>query len=76
MVSSKPLDSRDLFCVSDNREIFNDNREIRFIAEVKKVAIITIRQEAIILFREKLKTPFRINPNKKGARHRTEIISA
>jgi hypothetical protein len=57
---------RDLFCISDDRdhrdnhddhyssEMLSDNREIAIIALAKKVAI--------IVFLEKLKTPFSINP--------------
>jgi hypothetical protein len=59
-----------LFRVSDNRdycdnhdyhssEMFSDNREIAIIALAKKDN--NIQHEAIIVFREKLKTPFRIN---------------
>jgi hypothetical protein len=48
-------------------EILSDNREIAIIALAKKVEIIRnrnyhIHQEAINVFREKMKTPFRINP--------------
>jgi hypothetical protein len=67
---------RDLFHISDNRdyrdnhdyhssEILSDNREIAIIALAKKSCGNRdnhIQQEAIIVFREKLKTPFRINP--------------
>jgi hypothetical protein len=62
---------RDLFRTCDNRdyrdnhdyhssEILSNNRKIAIIALAKKVAH---QQEAIIVFREKLKTPFRINPS-------------
>jgi hypothetical protein len=39
--------------------MFSDNREIAIIALAKKDN--NIQHEAIIVFREKLKTPFRIN---------------
>jgi hypothetical protein len=68
---------RDLFRIGDNRdyrdyhdyhssEILSDNRKIAIIALAKKSCDKRddhIKQEAIIVFREKLKTPFRINPN-------------
>jgi hypothetical protein len=64
----------DLFCISDNwnycdnhdyrsSEILSDNRKIAMFTLAKKVAIYAInhiQQEAIILFREKLKTPNKI----------------
>jgi hypothetical protein len=67
---------RNLFRISDNRdyrdnhdyhssEIISDNREIGIIALAKKSCDNHdnhIQQEAIIVFCEKLKTPFRINP--------------
>jgi hypothetical protein len=67
---------RDLFRVSDNRdyrdnhdyhssEMLSDNREIAIIALAKKSCDNRdnhFQHEAIIVFREKLKTPFRINP--------------
>ncbi len=70
---------RDLFRISDNRdyrdnhdyhssEILSDNREIAIIALAKKSCDNRdnhIQQEAIIVFREKLKTPFRINPSER-----------
>ncbi len=66
-------DCRDLFRISDDRdhrdnhdyhssEILSDNREIAIIALAKKGCDNHIQQKAIIVFREKLKTPFRINP--------------
>jgi hypothetical protein len=48
-------------------EIPSDNREIAIIASAKKLCDNRdnhIQQEAIIVFREKLKTPFRINPSR------------
>jgi hypothetical protein len=53
-----PLKNSETSKTTHSSGILSDNHEITIIALAKKIAII-----AIIVFREKLKTPFRINPS-------------
>jgi hypothetical protein len=55
---------RDLFRISDNRD-YRDNHDYHSSIIFSDNSDNHIQQEAIIIFREKFKTPFCMNPNLK-----------